>query len=402
MYFDFRTFFRTIYFSFFKWKELPAPFNARRVLFLIAFFIIYPLVQLFNGICLLLDNIFFPQWRKIKLKEPVFIVGNPRSGTTFIHRMMARDEDRFFCFRTWELIFPAIIQKKTLSLIGRIDRSIGSIFGKLIQRIESRLFRDFTKMHRLGLFAPEEDDKLTIHIFSSLDLLWLFPFQELTYHFSRFDELVEPKDRKRIMTFYKNCVKRQAYFKGNKGHFLSKNPVCPPKIKSLYEYFPGCKFIYPVRNPLEVVPSMINMAHEMWRSIINMDAGYPLQDNVYDTLKYYYTYPLRQFSQASQDSYVIVKYDDLVRRPSKIVQDIYRKFGFEMSPAFQEILNEQEAKAKDYKSKHVYSLDQFHISREQILSDLSDVFREFNFDTGGKTGSLDERINGDTKEELKE
>jgi hypothetical protein len=127
----------------------------------------------------------------------------------------------------------------------------------------------------------------------------------------------------------------------------------------------------------------------MWRSIVNMDAGYPLQDNVYDTLKYYYTYPLRQFSQASQNSYAIVKYDDLVRRPSKIVKDIYRKFGFEMSSAFQEILNEQEAKAKDYKSKHVYSLDQFHISREQILSDLSDVFREFNFDTGGKTGSLD-------------
>jgi hypothetical protein len=111
--------------------------------------------------------------------------------------MMAKDEEQFFCYKTWEIIFPAIIQKKILSLIGRIDRSIGGIFGKLIQRIESRLFQDFNKMHRLGLFAPEEDDKLTIHIFSSLDLLWFFPFQELTHHFSRFDELVEPKDRKR-------------------------------------------------------------------------------------------------------------------------------------------------------------------------------------------------------------
>ena len=144
MYFDFRTFFRAIYFSFFKWKEFPAPFNSRRLVFLISFFTIYPIVQVFNSICLLLDNVFFPEWRKVKLNQPVFIVGNPRSGTTFIHRMMAKDDEQFFCFKTWEIIFPSIIQKKVLSLIGHIDRSIGYIFSNLIQRIESKLFKNFT------------------------------------------------------------------------------------------------------------------------------------------------------------------------------------------------------------------------------------------------------------------
>jgi len=106
------------------------------------------------------------------------------------------------------------------------------------------------------------------------------------------------------MTFYKNCIKRQPYFKGNKGHFLSKNPFSSLKIDSLYEYFPECKIVYMVRSPLKVIPSMINMAHEIWHSTINVEAGYPLQGKVYETAKLFYNYPLARLEQAPQNSRV--------------------------------------------------------------------------------------------------
>lgn len=386
MYFDFRTFFRLAYSSFFKWKDIPSVLSFKRLLFLIGFFTIFPVVQLFNAICFLLDDIFFPKYRQIELKKPVFIVGNPRSGTTLIHRIMAKDEEQFFFFRTWEILFPAIVQKKVLSFVGRIDHLIGSIFSRGIKRIESRLFHEYNKIHKIGLFSPEEDDKLLLHIFSSLDLIWFFPFEEVN-RFANFDQLVGSEDQKRIMTFYKNCIKRQAYFKGNKGYFLSKGPASSAKIDSLYNYFPGCKIVYMVRNPLEVIPSMINMAHHIWISTTNIEADYPLQDQVYNTAKFFYNYPLARLEQAPQDSYVTISYEDLVRQPGRAIQTTYQRFGFEITTEFLQVLREEENKIKSYKSRHVYSLDQFRFTREQIVSDLRHIFERFGFSAGQEKGT---------------
>ncbi|NIM97397.1 MAG: hypothetical protein GTO24_04725, partial [candidate division Zixibacteria bacterium] len=112
-----------------------------------------------------------------------------------------------------------------------------------------------------------------------------------------------------------------------------------------------------VRNPLEVIPSMINMAHQIWHSTINVEAGYPLQDQVYETVKFFYNYPLARLEQAPQNSYVAINYEDLVRQPGRVIQTIYRLFGFEITPKFLQVLREEDDKVKSYKSSHVYSLD---------------------------------------------
>ena len=226
-----------------------------------------------------------------------------------------------------------------------------------------------------------------MHIFSFQGLMWFFPFVEELNWLNYFDKLAKPEDRKRIMTFYKNCIKRQAYFKGHKSHFLSKNPFFSLKVDSLYEYFPDCKIIYMVRNPLDVVPSMINMAHQIWHSTINIEADHPLQDLVYEKAKLIYNYPLARLEQAPPDSYVTISYEDLVRQPGRVIQATYQRFGFEITPEFLQVLREEEDKIKSYKSRHVYSLDQFRFTREQIVSDLRHIFERFGFSAGQEKGA---------------
>jgi hypothetical protein len=236
-------------------------------------------------------------------------------------------------------------------------------------------------MHQISLFSPEEDDNLLIHAFSHLNLIWFFPFFDEFKQFGQFDELVRPEDRMRIMTFYKNCIKRQAYFSGSKGYFLSKSPSACSKIGSLYKHFPGCKIIYMIRNPLDVIPSMVNMAYEIWRSTINIEVRFPFQDNIYEILKYYYTYPLGQFVKKPQNAYVIIKYDDLVRQPQLAIQSACQRLDLEVDSKFLSILRQEERKAKNYKSNHNYSIEQTQFTRKQLVSDLHDIFDQFGFDT---------------------
>jgi K+ transporter len=112
-----------------------------------------------------------------------------------------------------------------------------------------------------------------------------------------------------------------------------------------------------------------------------MEGGYPFQSKVYDTVKLFYNYPLSRLAQAPQYSYAMVKYEDLVRHPSQVIQAVCLHLGFQVTPQLQEILEEEEEKARNYISSHVYSLDQFQVSREQIISDLDHVFKRFNFST---------------------
>ncbi len=127
------------------------------------------------------------------------------------------------------------------------------------------------------------------------------------------------------------------------------------------------------------------MAHEIWHSTIDVEAGYPLQDQVYEAVKFFYNYPLARLEQAPHNSQVSANYEDLVRRPSQVIQRVYQRFGFELSSKFLKILKEEEAKAKDYESSHVYSVDQFRFTRQQIVSDLRNIFDRFGFDTGEST-----------------
>src|SRR6201995_1629446 len=44
--------------------------------------------QAISAITLGLDYVFYPSHRKQQIDRPIFIIGNPRSGTTFLHRLL--------------------------------------------------------------------------------------------------------------------------------------------------------------------------------------------------------------------------------------------------------------------------------------------------------------------------
>lgn len=378
MYFDFRTYFRFMYLAFFRSKESHFRLTAGRAVALALFFIFFPLFELFTFICLILDHLLFPGFHKIELEKPLFIVGPHRSGTTYLHRLLARDDGQFFCFRLWEIAFPSILQKKVFSLFGWLDRKLGRRLESAIRRQEVRRLGEYhTSIHETSIFDPAEDDKLTAHIFSTLALTWFVHSGELGW-LMHFDQKASQKDRDRIMKFYRTCLKRQAYFKGGKRKLLSKAPFACFRIDSIYQYFPGCRMIYTIRNPLDAVPSMLDVAKRFWESG-GMKGGFPHQEWAYQTVKEMYNYPLSRFAEADETSYKLVVFDDLLQRPRETVVAMYRKFGYQMREEFLQILREEDEKQRRFRSRHKYTLEQFGLCHNQILTDFEDIFDRFGF-----------------------
>jgi hypothetical protein len=343
------------------------------------FLVFFLLFETFNAVCLALDHLLFPRHRRVEIREPVFLIGNPRSGTTILHRVMARDEERFFCYCFWEIVFPSILQKRFLAIVGKLDRLLGSPGRSLMEQGEAKRLAEFRRTHPTGWFLPEEDDKILLHILAGTDLVLFFPFAGFD-RLVKMDVALKAEDQRQIMDFYTRCVRRQAHFKGSSRQLLSKNPVFSGKVENLLRSFPDCKIIYLVRNPLDVVPSTISLT----RTIVKlMGASDPpdLEEQVYDMLKFYYTYPLERLTSLPQNRFVVVNYEELLRDPKQMIEKVYDQLGLTLSAQYAQRLEEEAAKMKQFKSGHKYSLQGGQVTHERIVSDLKHVFERFGFDT---------------------
>ena len=87
----------------------------------------------------LLDYIFFPGFLRQEVKQPVFILSNPRSGSTFLHRMLEKD-DQFTYLSLWQSLFNSITLYKLVILTSKVDQQIGSPLTKLVEKIDNYFF----------------------------------------------------------------------------------------------------------------------------------------------------------------------------------------------------------------------------------------------------------------------
>jgi hypothetical protein len=244
-------------------------------------------------------------------------------------------------------------------------------------------------IHAISAFEPEEDDKLQLHTFSTLALMWFVHPAELEW-LLYFDEKASQKDRDRIMRFYRSCIMRQAYFKGGNRTLLSKAPFACLRIKSIYEYFPGCRVIYTLRNPLTSVPSMLDVARKYWETTSGLRNWDAHQGWLYETIREMYRYPLACFASTDPTTCEIVVHDDLLSKPRDTIRGFLQKFGYRISPAFDEMLKAEDRKQAQFRSRHVTSLEQFNLKREQVMADFGDVFANYTFGAP-ETATIEER-----------
>lgn len=101
-------------------------FTIRRFFIGLAYLIVILIVTLINFISRLLDELLFPNYKDIKIKQPVFIISNPRSGTTFLHRLMCLDEEKFVYNLLYHTTFPSITFYRIIQFSVPLTTRLGS------------------------------------------------------------------------------------------------------------------------------------------------------------------------------------------------------------------------------------------------------------------------------------
>ena len=376
--FNFRLFLKVYFKSIFAYHETGAPHSRRHTVFLIVFPLFFLTLQVVNRICFLIDALFYRGFKRIDVSKPLFIIGFPRSGTTHLQRLFMKDEKQFTALKLWEIQFaPSIVQKKFFLLVGRLDRKFGSPLYQRVLAWENKTFEEAHKMHPISFFEPEEDERILAHIFGSAFLSFMFPFEEMR-PFVHFDNALPPKQRRRIMRFYKNCVKRHLYVFGKDKVFVSKNPAFSSKIHSLYQTFPDARIVYMGRTPFEAVPSAISWMSYNFKAFHEMPRPYETE-RIIDWISHWYTEPIEALNHHSEDMWAIETYNDLVSDPAGFMERVCNRFGYAISSNFREILDAENQRARTYQSRHQYDLAEMGLTPELIISRYGPVFARFGF-----------------------
>ncbi|MCJ7579498.1 MAG: sulfotransferase [Candidatus Aminicenantes bacterium] len=391
MVFNFRLFFNLTFRAFFKTKNTHGRLTFKRIKVLVLWYLLFPFHNLVTWICFFLDNIFYPSNKTLEIKEPIFIVGNFRSGSTLLHRVLTKDKKSFTSMKTWEIyLAPSIIQRKFWRKLGIIDRRIlGGLLMRLLCLFDENQFGEMP-LHKFGIFEAEEDEGLLLHIWSSSLLMFVFPFLEALPPYLFFDSFLPVEERHKVMAFYKRCVQRHLYSNPGK-QYIVKNPTFTAKIETLKEFFPDAKFIYLVRNPVDMIASMTNYFSYVFHYFGSPKEKYPYKDEILQFTKHWYTYPLELFKQYQAEEYLIINYDDLVGKLDDSVKGIYRQFNMQMSDEFAKILDLASDSAANYVSKPKYFLAQMGYTPEQVYNNYKNVFEQFKFKLETKTMMVEAR-----------
>ncbi len=367
--FNFRLYLTDFYYSLFRSRGTPARLSSKRVFLLLFLFIAYPLWNTYIRLGLALDRIFFAGYQEQQSCDPIFIIGNYRSGSTFFHRLLLRD-GQFTCLKAWEIYFaPAISHRKFIRFIMRISSWLGSPIQKAVVNLD-RTMNEIYTMHKTGLRTYEQDSQLFYHTWSSYNVFAVSPFPELARRYIYYDQQVPYAERMEQFAYYKGVLKRHASIHPGQ-RYLAKNPDFSPAVETLLETFPDAKFINLVRSPEQTVPSSINLWAHNWRAYGTPREEYPQVEVIKEHAKHWYQYPHQKLSHLAADRYQVVLFQNLVQDPENEVNRIYQAFGLEVDEGFRQVLKDITVESRNYTGHGHYSLKKMGVSVESLKEEFA-------------------------------
>jgi hypothetical protein len=373
MYFDFDYYCRVLRHV---WTLKTWPGRPRMLFRLL---VLVPLVTAFHALCFALDYLLFPRLWRQQVRQPVFIVGHARSGSTLTHRLLAADGETFSYFLYWETFFPSLLQKKIIRALGQVDKKwLGSRVMQRLQAWDERKFGKYRHIHNMSLWNSEEDQFVMRAAFVTQQWALDVPMMDVIDLF-HVDQMPEKK-RRRWLHHYRECVKRQLLLNGGDRIHLSKNPLMSGWVESLIETFPDARIAVVMRDPSECIPSVlklveVNWGGKGWRRGDYNAALRSLTEISFDT----FHHPRNVLARHPQTPQVVVDYRKLTTEPRATVLAVYRAFDMHVSPPFDAYLLAQEEKERGHSSPFAYSIDDYEVTQERIETELADFFDDFGW-----------------------
>jgi hypothetical protein len=333
-----------------------------------AFFFFWLRVSVAIGMAL--DNVFFPKLGKTEIKSPIIIVGNPRTGTTFLQRFLT-DNGFGSGIEVWRMLYPSLVLQQFLKpLLPFLERF-------------SPARHHSTDAHETSLTSVETDDPSIF--FRYFDGFFLYGFL-LAWHPQELKSEVDPNLRDTSARDFEwlRAIWRRNLVATNTNRVVSKLFSLGPRIPRFLQSFPDAKILYMVRDPLEVIPSTMSLT----TGVLDKRFGFwslPEEkrrrylDRLYGGLVELFERFHADYTSGKipRDKVLVVTFPRLMADFDGLMSEILEFVDVKATPELEATIKKVADKQRAYKSKHEYDLERFGLDEAKIRKDCAFVYDTF-------------------------
>lgn len=298
------------------------------------------------------EGIYRRRAEAVEIEPPVFVIGHWRTGTTYLHDLLAADPGHGYP-TTYECFFP-----NHFLLTERVAR-----FWFKFALPEKRPQDDV----EVGVDRPQEDEFALCNMgIPSIYFTWALqhqgPVDQAYLDLRQLDDRQKREWKDALLWFIRRVTLQQ------KKPLVLKTPQHAARLATLIELFPNARFIHISRDPERVFPSTMRL----WKS---MDSIQGLENPPSDDpwLEPYIVDQFMRVFQAYEDDKQLVpegqlaeiRYEDLVADPKGTLKRLYADLGLGDFTRAEPAVDAYLSKTSDYKT-NTYQLP---TERQRMIED---------------------------------
>src|SRR5580658_10743645 len=186
------------------------------------------------------------------IERPIFITGLPRSGTTFLHRLMMADRDNRAPL-VWQTVYPYPLRDGP-------DRRVARVAQQL--RAFERLAPQFRGLHPLFATSPQECSEITAHSFRSLRF-------DTTYRIPSYRAWLDATGHVTAYQFHKRFLQHLQYQDAaagtGAGRWVLKCPDHVFALEAIRTVYKDARLVFVHRDPVKVLLSVTRLTEVLRR-----------------------------------------------------------------------------------------------------------------------------------------
>jgi hypothetical protein len=210
---------------------------------------------LVNRLCIALDRRRFPAIAQEKIEQPIFIVGFARSGTTFLHSLLAEDPE-VHALRSWNVLTPSPPPGAGPVAAGRMASA---------QRAMEE-WMDFCPAQRpmhpyidKGAEQLCEDEEVL-----TLDFRYAYPYY--LFRVPTLEGVILANDQAAAFAFHREVLQ---HFQWNTGktRWICKSPAAQHHLDAIFQAYPDARCIWAHRPMTEMFASLVTLSNVLFDTV---------------------------------------------------------------------------------------------------------------------------------------
>lgn len=259
-----------------------------------------------------------------RIDSPIIIVGQGRSGTSFLENLLMQDPDNGV-MRHWEAVYPCPPPE---AATYHSDPRIAQAHAAIDQW--NRVVPELASMHEFAADIPIDD--CLMHAMNFMAPAWFISLGQVP----SYDAYMATVPQEPALEYEKRVLKLLQW-RNPRRRWVLKDPMHLDRMETLLKVFPGACLVWPHRDPTKVMGSVVNMLgtiqwgrsdhplkNRSFEAVLDPDLAAARLDAVIDRI---------ETGAIPRDRLFNLQYADLVADPIGTAERLYGHFGLVFTDA---------------------------------------------------------------------